>query len=167
MGRYPDQGRSATTRRPSPLRPPDVTKLEKACQSGKGSSCTDAGYAWSHGQGVATDTNRAFTLYVQGCDLDNATSCPHHRRELRPRPEHRAREQGVLGQAGGVIRNLRGQDRLRPLLLPPLSVWEVALVHLLALACLCGLAGCYRPALPVSSPPVQESAPAPADTALW
>ncbi len=47
----------------------------KACQLGEGAGCTNLGFLYESGTGVARDLARAATLYKRGCDARNALGC--------------------------------------------------------------------------------------------
>jgi TPR repeat protein len=47
----------------------------EACKLGKGAGCTDVGYMFANGKGVAKELERGPEFYQRGCDLGNLVGC--------------------------------------------------------------------------------------------
>lgn len=52
-----------------------VKRYAEACEAGKAEACTNLGYHYERGDGVAEDPARAVELYGKGCDGGHAEGC--------------------------------------------------------------------------------------------
>ena len=48
---------------------------KKGCDLNKGSACSNLGYQYANGIGIAQDIQKANELFKKGCDLNEGTSC--------------------------------------------------------------------------------------------